>query len=61
MMIIIKEDKGYNASFEVEIYSNQKEGKTYDELITNILEAVNLAPGEEGITYPLMKLHSPLT
>jgi hypothetical protein len=50
-MTVIKEDTGYSANTLVENNFIATEGNTFDELKTNILEAVNLTFEEKDFVY----------
>ena len=50
---IIKEDTGYSASTVVDDNFIATEAETFEELKTNILEAVNLAFEEKGFIYSI--------
>jgi hypothetical protein len=50
-MTILKEESGYSAFGQSGKYSIHTEGADLDDLKQNIMEAVNLAYEEEGITY----------
>lgn len=53
---ITKEDSGYIASAEIGHDFIGTQGDTYEELKTNILEAVNLAFEEKGINYSIEEI-----
>lgn len=48
---VVKEDIGYSANTTVEDNFIATEGNTFDELKTNILEAVNLTFKEKGLIF----------
>ena len=49
--VVIKEDIGYSATSEVGNMFIATEADTYDELVSNILEATNLAFEDAGIEF----------
>ena len=54
--IVQKEDVGYSATSEVGNLFIGTDGDTYDELVSNILEATNLAFEEDGIEFTVEEL-----
>lgn len=52
-MTVVKEDVGYSASTMNEGNFIATDGNTFDELKSNILEAVNLAYEEKGYSYDI--------
>jgi transcriptional regulator with XRE-family HTH domain len=50
---VLKEDKGYSATAYVKNNFLATESDTFDELKTRILEALNLAFEEQGLTYTM--------
>jgi hypothetical protein len=53
---IIKEDTGYSSSVIIGVNFIGTQGETYDELKSNILEAVNLAFQEKQLVYSLEEI-----
>jgi hypothetical protein len=53
IITVVKEDVGYSASTMAEGNFIATEGSTFDELKSNILEAVNLAYEEKGYSYDI--------
>jgi len=53
IITVVKEDVGYSASTMAEGNFIATEGNTFDELKSNILEAVNLAYEEKGYSYDI--------
>jgi len=53
IMTVVKEDVGYSASTMAEHNFITTEGNTFDELKSNILEAVTLAYEEKGYSYDI--------
>lgn len=51
--VVMKEDIGYSATSEVGNMFIATEADTYDELVSNILEATNLAFEDAGIEYTI--------
>lgn len=56
IMQIIKEEVGYSSHGTVQNRSVFTEGDTYDQLKTNILEAVNLAFEDKGFHYSIEEI-----
>jgi hypothetical protein len=56
IVTIVKEETGYSAFSEAENNSIHTEGETFDELKSNILEAVNLAFEEEGFSWSIEEI-----
>ena len=54
--IVQKEDVGYSATSELGNLFIGTDGDTYDELVSNILEATNLAFEEDGIEFTVEEL-----
>ena len=54
--IVQKEDVGYSATSEVGNLFIGTDGDTYDKLVSNILEATNLAFEEDGIEFTVEEL-----
>jgi hypothetical protein len=53
VITVIKEDTGYSANTTVDNNFIATDGNTFDELKSNILEAVNLAFEEKGFVYEI--------
>ena len=53
VMIVIKEDSGYSASTHLKDMFIGTQGEDLDELKNNIVEAVNLAFEDKGLTYDI--------
>lgn len=56
-MTVTKEDVGYSASASVGKNFIATEGETYDELKSNVLEAVNLALEDKGLIYSIEEVN----
>jgi len=56
VMTVIKEDSGYSASAKLKDIFIGTQGEDLDELKNNIVEAVNLAFGDNGLTYDISEI-----